>query len=106
MLERLLETHQKPGLLWVQGASDGVITNNSLSDAGTQGKLGLRPGWPGEDVFPPQPLLAEVTYALDQYERTGGAVRRLILPEVGHTPYLEDPLKFQAAILDHLEART
>ena len=106
VFERLLEPREKPRLLWVQGACDAVIANNSIADPGTQGRLGLRPGWPGEEVFPPQPLLAEVTYALDQYERTGGKVQRLILPEVGHTPYLENPMKFQAALIDHLEARS
>ena len=68
--------------------------------------LGLRPGWPGIEDFPPQPYLTQVTYALDEYERTGGHVRRLVMPNVGHTPYLENPTEFQAALREHLEGRT
>jgi len=106
VLERLLEARQKPRLLWIQGADDVLIADNSLSDAGTQGQLGLRPAWPGADEFPPQPYLSQVTYALDQYERTGGHVRRLMLPDVGHTPYLESPVEFQTALIEHLKSRS
>lgn len=106
VLERLLEAEHKPRLLWVQGADDVLISDDSVSDAATQGQLGLRPGWPGVEAFPPQPHLTQVTYALGQYERTGGHVRHLILPNVGHTPYLESPSKFQTALIDHLEDRS
>jgi pimeloyl-ACP methyl ester carboxylesterase len=104
VLERLLAARPKPRLLWVYGSDDLLIADHSLSDAGTQGQLGLRPGWPGAKVFPPQPYLAQVTFTLDQYERTGGQVGRLILSGVGHTPYLERPAEFQSALVDHLEA--
>jgi pimeloyl-ACP methyl ester carboxylesterase len=100
----LLEARHKPSLLWVYGSDDVLIADHSLSDAGTQGKLGLRPGWPGAEVFPPQPYLTQVTFALDEYERTGGEVQRLVLPDVGHTPYLERPAEFQSALVDHLAA--
>jgi pimeloyl-ACP methyl ester carboxylesterase len=103
VLQRLLEARQKPRLLWINGADDVLISDNSLSDAGTQGQLGLRPGWPGVEVFPPQPYLTQVTFALDEYERTGGQACRLVLPDVGHTPYLERPLEFQTALINHLD---
>lgn len=106
VLGRLMDASQKPRLLWIYGADDVLIADNSLSDAGTQGKLGLRPGWPGADVFPPQPYLTQVTSTLDQYERIGGHVCRLILPDVGHTPYLESPIEFQTALIDHLDGRS
>jgi len=99
VFKRLLEASPKPRLLWIYGLDDPVISDNAVSDAGTQGKLGLRPGWPGDKAFPPQPYLSQVTYALDQYERTGGNVRRIILPNVGHTPYLERPSEFLRALL-------
>ena len=91
-----------PPLLWVYGADDPVVCDASVSDAGTQGELGLRPGWPGREPFPPQPLLSQVTHALDQYQRQGGSVRRLVLPGVGHTPYLERAAQFNSALADHL----
>jgi hypothetical protein len=32
-------------------------------------------------------------------------VRRLVLSKTGHTPYLERPLEFQSALINHLEAQ-
>ena len=104
VLPRLQEAQQKPRLLWVYGADDLIVSDGSPSDAGMQGKLGLRTDWPGEDVFPPQPLLSQVTHVLDQYAHCGGTVERLTLPNVGHTPYLERPQQFCSALVDHLTA--
>jgi pimeloyl-ACP methyl ester carboxylesterase len=103
VLDRFLDAEPKPPLLWIYGADDGIISDASLSDPGCQGKLGLRPDWPGDQVFPPQPLLTQVEYALDQYERLGGAVRRLILSDTGHTPYLERPQEVQTALARNLQ---
>ena len=47
----------------------------------------------------------EVTYALDQYEEAGGRVQRLILPNTGHTPYLEQPQRFCSTLQEHLMNR-
>lgn len=105
VLPQLLQAQPKPRILWVFGADDAIVCDMSLSDVGTQGKLGFRPDWPGDDVFPPQPLLQQVTFALDRYEESGGSVRRLVLPGVGHTPYLEQPEAFQQALTGHLEGR-
>lgn len=102
VLPNLLEAKHRPRLLWIYGAEDAVICDNSPSDAGTQGKLGLREGWPGEELFPPQPYLAQVQFALDQYEKRGGSVQRLILSDVGHTPFIEQPEEFNAALQKHL----
>ena len=102
-LPRLLEAQPKPRLLWVSGADDPIICDASPSDAGMQGKLGLRPGWPGDAIFPPQPVFTQVAYAVDQYEQTGGSVNRVMLPDVGHTPHVERPAEFSAALMDHLQ---
>jgi pimeloyl-ACP methyl ester carboxylesterase len=61
---------------------------------------------PGDPAFPPQPLLTQVEFALDQYEQSGGSVERLVLPDAGHTPYLEKPLEVQAALFEILKQRS
>lgn len=104
VLPRLLEVQEKPPLLWIYGRDDAVVSDASLSDPGIQGQLLLRPGWPGEAVFPPQPMATQITYALDQYEQAGGEVQRLILSDVGHTPYLESPKAVHTALIEHLQA--
>lgn len=102
ILPQLGESPHRPRLLWVYGEDDFIVCNNSPTDAGAQGQLGLRPNWPGEQVFPPQPLLSQVLYALDQYAARGGTVERLTLANVAHTPCQERPAEFQAALLKHL----
>ena len=104
VLPQVLDASERPPMLWVGGTDDPIVSDASLSDIGAQGKLGLRSGWPGDVEFPPQPLLHQVEFAVDQYEHTGGSVKRLIVPNVGHTPYLEKPREFQAALRSHLQA--
>ena len=103
VLEQLIAAPHKPPLLWIQGSDDAIVADDSLSDPGQQGQLGMRPDWPGSDVFPPQPILRQVKFALDQYEQHGGTVQRVTLVETGHTPYLERPSEFQSALLEQLE---
>ena len=59
-----------------------------------QGKLGLRPGWPGDAVFPPQPLRSQLNAFLRDYEQCGGRVTRAEFPDCGHSPFVEKPLRF------------
>ena len=47
-------------LLWIRGDEDQVVSDQSMFDFGTLGKLGAVPGWPGEEVFPPQPMIRAV----------------------------------------------
>jgi len=102
VLARLMDAPHKPPLLWIYGTDDGVISDCSSSDPGVQGQIGLRPGWPGLEQFPPQPMLTQVMHALDGYQQRGGSVRRLVLPGVGHTPYLENPAEVFPVFVDHL----
>ncbi|MCA9184249.1 MAG: alpha/beta hydrolase [Pirellulaceae bacterium] len=101
VLSELLAATTKRPLLWIYGNADAIINDASMSDVGQQGFLGLRQGWPGNETFPPQPLLSEVLYALKQYAAHGGHVQQLRLPNVGHTPYLEAPAPCHAALMRH-----
>lgn len=53
-----------PPILWIRGADDPVVSDGSLFDLGQLGALGAVPGWPGADVFPPQPMIAQTEAAL------------------------------------------
>lgn len=92
----------KPPVLWLRGADDPVVADASLFDLGTLGSLGAVPGWPGAEVFPPQPMIAQTESALAAYAAGGGEVTRLVLPDCGHSPYLEQPGAFDAALHRHL----
>ncbi len=101
-VENLLALPKKPRILWVRGLDDQIVSDMSLFDFGTLGKLGAVPGWPGDEVFPPQPMVAQTRHVLEQYRSEGGEYEEVAFEDVGHTPYLERPEEFMAAFTSHL----
>lgn len=102
-VERLLALEAKPRILWVRGADDQIVSDQSLFEFGTLGKLGAVPGWPGDDVFPSQPMVSQTRYVLQRYREQGGAYEEVVFEGVGHTPFLERPTEFMAALTGVLE---
>lgn len=92
----------RPPVLWVRGDSDQIVSDTSLSDIGYLGQLGMVPGWPGAEVFPPQPMVSQTRAVLDQYAANGGQYREVVLAECGHSPHLERPAAFNAAFFAFL----
>jgi len=97
-IERFVSATPKPPILWVRGDSDMIVSDNSFFDFGTLGKLGYVPGWPGEEVYPPQPMVGQVRSVLDRYQARGGAYEEVVIAEAGHSPYIEHPDEFLAAL--------
>jgi pimeloyl-ACP methyl ester carboxylesterase len=64
--------------------------------------LGVIPGWPGEAVYPPQPMLGQTRRVLERYAEAGGAYREVVIEDAGHVPFLEKPAEFNAALHAHL----
>lgn len=79
----------KPPVLWTHGSADIVVADGSAWEMGTLGKLGVVPGWPGEDVFPPQPMVTQIRNVLAEYERRGGRVQTEIFEGSGHGPVVD-----------------
>ncbi len=91
-----------PPVLWVRGELDAIISDASLAEPRSLGKLGVIPGWPGEQSDPPQPMVTQTRDVLAAYAEAGGAVTELALPDVGHSPHLERPAQFRSALLTHI----
>ena len=87
----------KPFILWVRGDSDMIVSDSSFFDFGTLGKLGYVPGWPGEEVYPPQPMVGQTRSLLEKYAAQGGSFEEVVIADTGHTPYVEKPEEFMAA---------
>jgi len=94
----------KPPVLWVRGDQDQVISDDSMFDFGTLGRLGAVPGWPGMEVYPPQPQIGQTRAMLDRYRAGGGAVTEAVFDGGGHGPLLERSAEVRDLLLAHLKA--
>lgn len=92
-VKKFIAASPKPFMLWVRGDSDMIVSDNSFFDFGTLGKLGYVPGWPGEQVYPPQPMVSQTRHILEQY----GKFEEVVIADTGHTSYIEKPAEFMAA---------
>lgn len=76
----------KPPILWTHGTVDIVVADGSAWEMGTLGKAGAVPGWPGEDAFPPQPMVSQIRAVLERYRAAGGRVEMEMFEGSGHFP--------------------
>ena len=98
----LAELRGGPAILWVHGADDQVVSNMAAVDIATLGKLGVVPGWPGDDVCPPQPMIDQIRAVLDRYAANGGSYREEVFDDCGHAPMLEKQAQFIELFLGFL----
>lgn len=98
----LAAVEPKPPILWVRGADDVIVSDTSLYDLAYLGSIGLVPGWPGADTWPPQPMVAQTRAVLDDYAAAGGRYREIVIQDSGHGPHLDQPEQFRAALAKQL----
>jgi len=98
----IAEIDPKPPVLWIRGADDQIVSDTALFDLAYLGKIGAVPGWPGDEVCPPQPMLAQTRAVLDAYQADGGTYREVVIEDAGHSPYIDQPEAFDEALHGHL----
>ena len=96
----------RPDVLWVRGSEDAIVSDTSLLDFGFLGQLDAIPGWPGDGVYPPQPMVAQMRAVLEGYAASGGAYHEETIPDCGHTPHVERPEEFRRLLFGFLEEQT
>lgn len=94
VIDQFVSLEGKPKILWIRGAEDQIVSDNSLFDFGTLGKIGLIPNYPGEAIYPPQPMVSQTRYVLDRYQANGGSYQEVVMENTAHSPYLEAPAVF------------
>ena len=103
-LRGFAELPSHPPVLWIRGADDVIVSDTSVFDLGYLGQLGAVPGWPGAEVYPPQPMIAQTRAVLDRYAARGGSYREHVIADAGHSPHLEKPAEFRDHVFAFLRA--
>ncbi|GHO62607.1 alpha/beta hydrolase [Ktedonobacter sp. SOSP1-52] len=101
----LVDIADKPPILWFHGADDQIVSDTSMFDIGFLGQLGVIPGWPGAQIYPPQPMKTQIRTLLESYQANGGNYQEHVLPECGHSPHIEkqdEVLKLCTEFMDAL----
>ena len=97
LIERILTAEPKVRVLWIYGSDDVAVANGAASDPGNWGPTGLLPGYPGEDEYPPQPMMDQIRTILDGYARRGGSCEEVAVEGSGHVPFLSHQDEFNSA---------
>jgi pimeloyl-ACP methyl ester carboxylesterase len=100
---QLVAAGPKPPILWVHGDSDMIVSDLSMFDFGGLGKLGYVPGWPGENVYPPQPMIAQTRSVFAEYAKNGGACREVVIADAAHAAHIEKAAEFNPLFHAHLK---
>jgi pimeloyl-ACP methyl ester carboxylesterase len=98
----IVDLDPKPPVLWTHGAVDLVVADGSPLELGTLGASGAVPGWPGAEVYPPQPMVAQIRAVLERYAEAGGSVRVEIIEGAGHGPHLDAAPRWLAIFQEFL----
>jgi pimeloyl-ACP methyl ester carboxylesterase len=98
----IVDTDPKPPVLWTHGTEDIVVADSSAWDMGTLGKMGAVPGWPGDDVFPPQPMVSQIRAVLERYRDAGGRVEIELFEGSGHGPLFDAADRWRARFFGFL----
>ncbi len=94
----------KPPVLWTHGTADIVVADGSMWEMGTLGKLGAIPGWPGEELFPPQPMVTQIRTVLERYQANGGRVQMEMFEGSGHGPPIDAAERWSQCFFGFLDS--
>jgi pimeloyl-ACP methyl ester carboxylesterase len=100
----IVDVDPKPPILWTQGSNDVVIADGSAWEMGWLGQSGAIPGWPGEDAFPPQPMVRQIEAVLERYRDAGGRVVAERFEGSGHFPPIDAAERWSGVFFEFLES--
>ena len=92
----------KPPICWIRGDADQIVSDTSMFDLANLGQIGAVPEWPGAQTHPPQPMVGQTRAVLDRYAAAGGTYDEVVIADTGHSPHIEKPAEFAAALRDIL----
>ncbi len=99
---RLPDVEPKPPVLWVHGTEDIVVADGAAWEMGTLGKAEQVPGWPGDEVFPPQQMEHQTRTVLERYREAGGRFEEAAFEGSGHAPFFDAADRFRQRFFEFL----
>ena len=83
----IVNIHPKPPVLWIRGRCDLIVRDEE-----------------GDVDAAPQPMIRQTRAVLQGYRREGGVVTERLIEDAGHTPFIEKPTEFNAALRGFLRS--
>ncbi|CAG9334322.1 unnamed protein product [Blepharisma stoltei] len=102
-VESIINIEIKPPIVWIRGEDDIIISDNCLLDPANLGASGKISNYPGEEVYPKQPMVRQIRSVLERYQENGGRYREFSIQNCGHSPQLEKEAEFLSIYLENLE---
>jgi pimeloyl-ACP methyl ester carboxylesterase len=99
-LSGIVDVPVKPPITWIRGDADAIVSDGSFFDLAQLGKLGLVPGWPGEEECPPQPMIGQTRRVFERYAANGGSFREIVYDSCGHSPHIEKTHDFATVLTE------
>jgi len=92
----IVDLANKPPILWIRGDTDVVISDHSMFDPAAFLQAQTQPGdGPSAAVMVrPQPMVGQMRTVLSRYQRHGGCYQEVVMPRIGHSPFLENRSEF------------
>jgi pimeloyl-ACP methyl ester carboxylesterase len=85
----IVDLDPKPPILWTHGSADLIVADGAALELGALGAAGVVPGWPGEEAYPPQPMVSQIRDVLGRYASAGGVVQTEMFQGCGHGPLFD-----------------
>ena len=102
-VEKFIAAEKKAPILWLRGSDDMIVGDNSMFDMGFLGQLGYVPGWPGDEIYPPQPMVSQTRDVLEKYSAQGGSYEEHVISDAAHSVFVEKPDEFNKIFHAFLE---
>ena len=99
-LSGIVDAPVKPPITWIRGDADAIVSGGSFFDLAQLGKLGLVPGWPGDEACPPQPMIGQTRRVFERYAAAGGSFNEIVYENCGHSPHIEKTQDFATVLAE------
>lgn len=102
LVDALKKPNRNIPILWIYGKQDEIVSDKSYADAGFLGKTKVIPNWPGEEIYPIQPMLQQIRALLSLKSEQGTLVKEIAIEQCGHFPFLEQEKVFNDTLSEWL----